>query len=80
MLSTKMTLGDAIRSACEARPRQEVLVCGSARLTNRQLLARIDALASGLAGLGIQKGDKVIALLPPGPEFASLFFAASHGR
>jgi acyl-CoA synthetase (AMP-forming)/AMP-acid ligase II len=78
MLSTKMTLGDAIRSACEARPGQEVLVCGSARLTNRQLLARIDALASGLAGLGIQKEDRVIALLPPGPEFASLFFAAAQ--
>ena len=78
MLSTKMTMGDAIRSACETRPGQEVLVCGSARLTNRQLLARIDALASGLAGLGIQKEDRVIALLPPGPEFASLFFAAAQ--
>ena len=78
MLSTAMTMGDAIRGACDARPRQEVLVCGSERLTNRQLFARIDALARGLAGLDIRKGDKVIALLPPGPEFACLFFAAAR--
>jgi fatty-acyl-CoA synthase len=78
MLSTNMTMGDAIRMVAEARPDQEVFVCGSTRLTNRQLLARIDSLARGLAGLGIQKGDKVMALLPPGPEFVSLFFAVAR--
>ncbi len=58
-------------------PEQEVFVCGQTRLTNGQLLARIDSLARGLAGLGVQKGDKVVALLPPGPEFVSLFFAVA---
>ncbi len=78
MLSTRMTMGDAINAVTQARPRQEVLVCGSSRLTNRQLLERIDALAGGLAGLGVGKGDSVAAMLPPGPEFACLFFAIAH--
>jgi fatty-acyl-CoA synthase len=78
MLSTRMTMGEAFRTVAEARPDQEVLVCGEARLTNGQLLARIDSLAQGLAGLGIRKGDRVVALLPPSPEFVFLFFAVAH--
>ena len=75
MLTTKMTMAEAIRHVGEAQPDQEVLICGSTRLTNRQLLAQIDALAAGLGGLGLQKGDKVVTLLPPGPEFVYFFFA-----
>jgi fatty-acyl-CoA synthase len=78
MLNTSMTIGEAIRRMGEQRPDQEELVCSTTRLTNRQLLLQIDALAHGLAGLGIQKGDKVAALLPPGPEFVYLFFATAQ--
>ncbi|MEJ2267296.1 MAG: AMP-binding protein, partial [Anaerolineales bacterium] len=66
---------EAIRSVVEARPDQEVLVSGSMRLTNRELLRRIETLSNGLAGMGLQKGDKLVLLLPPGPEFVYLFFA-----
>jgi acyl-CoA synthetase (AMP-forming)/AMP-acid ligase II len=72
-----MTMGEAIRQECGQRPGQEVLICGARRLSNRELLADIDALSRGLAGLGIAKGDRIVALLPPGPEFAYLFFAAA---
>ena len=75
MLNLKMTMDEAIRSVVEARPDQEVLVSGSMRLTNRELLRRIEALSNGLAGMGLQKGDKLVLLLPPGPEFVYLFFA-----
>ncbi|HVP18115.1 MAG TPA: AMP-binding protein [Spirochaetia bacterium] len=78
MLSTAMTLGDAIRIVAEAGADQEVLVCGSERLTNRQLLQRIDSVARGLVERGVRKGDRIIALLPPGSGFASLFFAAAR--
>jgi fatty-acyl-CoA synthase len=78
MLNTSMTMGEAIRQMGEQRPDQEELICGMRRYTNRQLLSQIDALARGLAGLGIQKGNKVAALLPPGVEFVYLFFALAQ--
>jgi acyl-CoA synthetase (AMP-forming)/AMP-acid ligase II len=77
MLSTKMTLGEAVRRVGASRAEQEALVCGDARLTYGQLLERINALAWGLHGLGLGKEDKVVALLPPGPEFVALFFAVA---
>lgn len=78
MISIQMTMADAIQHVVNNRPDQEVFVCGSTRLTNRMLLERIDSLARGLAGLGIEKGDKVVALLPPGPDFVCLFFAVAR--
>jgi fatty-acyl-CoA synthase len=77
MVNTRMTMSDALRTVVEARPNQEVFVCGQTRFTNRQLLASVDSLARGLAGLGVRKGDRVAALLPPGPEYVSLFFATA---
>ena len=74
MLTNTITLDGAISAVAEARPDQEVLVCGSQRLTNRELIRRIHSLAAGLARAGVRKGDKVVALLPPGAELASLFF------
>jgi acyl-CoA synthetase (AMP-forming)/AMP-acid ligase II len=78
MLSTRTTMIDALRMVVEGRPDQEVFVCGQTRLTNRQLLASVDSLARGLADLGVRKGDRVAALLPPGPEYVSFFFAAAE--
>jgi fatty-acyl-CoA synthase len=77
VLTTGMTMGEAISAVAGARPGQEVLVCGQARLTNRQLMDRIDSLAQGLAGLGVRKGDTVAAVLLPGADMAALFFAVA---
>ncbi len=77
MVSIGMTVGEAIRHVAGRHPRQEVFVCGQTRLTNAQLLQRIGALERGLAALGIRKGDRIASLLPPGPSFALLFFAAA---
>lgn len=75
MLTTQMTMAEALRQVAVARPDQEALVCGDARLTYRELVVRAEALAHGLLRLGIRKGDRVAALVPPGPEFVFLFFA-----
>ena len=75
MLTTSMTMSDAILQVAESRPSQEVFVCCRTRFTNRQLLDRIRSLQRGLADLGITKGDRVATILPPGPGFAVLFFA-----
>jgi fatty-acyl-CoA synthase len=77
MLNTGMTMGEALRAVVEKRPAQEVFVCGTTRLTNRELLRSVEALARALADLGLRKGDRVAALLPPGPEYVFSFFAAA---
>ncbi len=78
MLTTQMTMAEALQQVAAARPDQEALVCGDVRLTYRELVARAEALAHGLWRLGIRKGDRVAALLPPGPEFVFLFFALAR--
>jgi fatty-acyl-CoA synthase len=78
MVTTEMTLGQAFRHVAESRTDQEALVCGEARFTFGQLWERISALARGLHGLGIRKGDKVVTQLPPGPEFVTVFFAVAE--
>jgi fatty-acyl-CoA synthase len=78
MLNTEMTMAEAFRDVAASRQDREALICGELRATYGQLLERIHALASGLHGLGVHKGDKVAALLPPGPEFVYLFFAVAE--
>ncbi|MEW6716054.1 MAG: class I adenylate-forming enzyme family protein [Chloroflexota bacterium] len=75
MLSTSMTMMEAVCQVANSRPEQEALVCGEVRVTYGQLLEQIHALAQGLCELGIQKGDRVVAYIPPGFEFVCLFFA-----
>jgi len=78
MLNTEMVMAEAFRQVAEPRKDQEALVCGKVRATYGQLLERAGGLARGLHQLGLRKGDRVIALLPPGPEFVYLFFAVAE--
>lgn len=78
MLHAKLTMYEAFQQVATARLDQEALVCDEVRLTYSQLLARIDSQAQGLAAGGVGKGAKVACLLPPGPEFVSLFFALAR--
>jgi len=78
MITTAMTLGQALQEQVRAHPGREALVCGSERLTYEQLQSRTDALAGGLQRLGIAKGDRVVMLLPPGWQFVTLFFALAR--
>ncbi len=76
-LTPTQTMAQALRGIVATRRRQEALVCGDVRQTYGELLARVDALAGGLHRLGVRPGDKIAALLPPGPEFVTLFFAVA---
>jgi len=78
MLSTDLTMAQAFRQVAESRPGQEALVCGELRATYSHLSGRIDVLAQSLHRLGVGRGDKVAALLPPGLEFVALFFAIAR--
>jgi fatty-acyl-CoA synthase len=75
---TQMTMAEAFRAVATSRLKQEALVCGETRLTYGRLLEGIEALARGLHGLGIRKGDVVAALLTPGPDYVRAFFALAH--
>jgi fatty-acyl-CoA synthase len=78
MITTSMTMAEAFRQVASGHPRREALVCGKVRATYGQVLDTITALACGLDGLGVSKGDKVAAALCPGPEFVYLFFALAE--
>ena len=78
MLNAEMTMAQAFRQVAESHADQEALVCGDIRATYGQLLERIHSLAGGLYERGVRKGDKVVALLPPGPEFVYVFFAVAE--
>jgi fatty-acyl-CoA synthase len=78
MLSPNTTMADAIHRVAESRRDREALVCGEVRATYGHLLEHIVALAQGLHSLGVGKEDKVAALLPPGPDFVTLFFAVAR--
>ena len=78
MITTSMTMAQAFRQVAGRHLRQEALVCGEMRATYGQVADRITALACGLDGVGIGKGDKVAVALPPGPEFVCLFFALAE--
>ena len=54
----------------------EALVCDDLRLTYRQLDDQVAAVAAGLAGLGLTKGDRAALLLANGPEFLIVLLAS----
>src|SRR5438128_361047 len=49
----------------------------SVSLTFAELLARVDAVAGGLAGLGVSRGDTVAIMLTNRPEFHIVDLAAA---
>jgi acyl-CoA synthetase (AMP-forming)/AMP-acid ligase II len=58
-------------------PDRTALVQNEIRLSHKDVLARVDGLASGLAGAGIQKGDRIAILAYNDQRFLDLFGAAS---
>jgi len=71
-------MAQAFRDVASRHSQQEALVCGDLRATYGQLRERVTGLACGLHELGIGKGDKVAAILPPSPEFIILFFTVAE--
>lgn len=59
-------------------PDKMVIKQDGRRLTNSQLHARVSALAAGLRGLGIGRGDIVALLMYNHPEFLETVFAVNR--
>ena len=73
-----MTLTEALRRTAANHP--EIVAVrmpdDSVSLTWAQLMARVEAIAGGLAGLGVQRGDCVAIMLSNRPEFHLMDLAA----
>jgi fatty-acyl-CoA synthase len=76
-IDTNKTLYGALLDVVGLYPDKEALVLGDTHLTYRQLIEKVDALATGLTKLGIGKGDKVGLILPVCVEGIVAFYAFS---
>ncbi|HYK82622.1 MAG TPA: AMP-binding protein [Gemmatimonadales bacterium] len=62
----------------KAHPERELVVSGARRMSYRQVEREALALADGLAGLGVQPGDRVAVDLPNWPEWVVALVAAAY--
>ncbi len=74
-LWTGVTLDELLRDAAAAHPEGLAVVAEDARLDYAGLDARVEALAAGLAGYGIERGDRVVVQLPNVAAFVVTVFA-----
>jgi acyl-CoA synthetase (AMP-forming)/AMP-acid ligase II len=78
MLDSHMTMAQAFSQVAEPRSRQAALTSDEVHFTYGELLDRARRLALALQSIGARKGDRVVAFLSPGVDFASLFFALAE--
>jgi fatty-acyl-CoA synthase len=69
------TLDAALASRAASAPDSLAFAAAGESLGYGRLRAEAEALASGLAGLGVCPGDRVVLLLPAGLDFIRVFFA-----
>ena len=72
-----LTLGDIPRKHARLDPDRECLVCEATRLTWKELNNRVNRLANGLAGLGVEKGTKVAVLALNCHRYIETYYATS---
>ena len=73
--SPQIPLTKLLDDAAAAFPTTVAISADGAHLTYRELAGRVDRLAGGLAGLGVDHGDRVALVLPNCPQHVEAFFA-----
>jgi len=73
-----LNLASIVRNSARYFPEETALIHDGRKLTYRELARRVEAFAVYLAGLGVQKGDKVALLLPNRPSFTVAYFGILH--
>lgn len=64
------------RHVREGRAKKAAIRCGECVRSYGQLAADINRAGNGLLSLGLQKGQRVLLLVPDSPEFAVAYFGA----
>jgi len=70
-----LTLGQVIEKGAESAPAKTAVVCEKDRKTYKEMNDLVDALAAGLAGLGILKGDRIAIYMHNSIELMTAFYA-----
>jgi len=70
-----LTLGQVIEKSATESPDKVAIVDGDRRITYTELNAAVDALATGLADLGFEKGDRVAIYMKNSLELITAFYA-----
>jgi long-chain acyl-CoA synthetase len=71
----QIPLTKLLDDAAAAFPTGVAITADGAQLTYADLVMRVDRLAGGLAGLGVDRGDRVALVLPNCPQHVEAFFA-----
>lgn len=71
----RSTLWDLLETTARRLPEKIAFVHGADRLTFAQLRDRAEALAGGLAGLGLGHGDRAAVYMPNSLELVTTFYA-----
>jgi acyl-CoA synthetase (AMP-forming)/AMP-acid ligase II len=72
------TIDDIPAKHARLDPERECLVCEAQRFTWRELNARVDRLANGLRGLGIEPGEHVAILAQNSHRYVEFYYAAAR--
>jgi fatty-acyl-CoA synthase len=67
--------GEWLYKHCLRKPNAEAVVVDDIRLTYAELNSRVNRLANALAGVGVNKGDRVAVLMFNSSEYAEVTFA-----
>jgi acyl-CoA synthetase (AMP-forming)/AMP-acid ligase II len=67
-----------VAEAAAGNPDGEALVCGTSRMSWREVVRRSARIAAGFEKLGLKRGDRVAVLLGNRIEFVLAMFAAAH--
>lgn len=70
-----LTLGQILERAAAESPDKVAIVDEDRRITYKELNATVDALAAGVAGLGLEKDDRVAIYMKNSLEFVTAFYA-----
>jgi len=70
-----LSAGQVLERSTSLCPKKVALIYNRERMTYEELNKRVDNFASGIASLGLKKGDRFVIDLPNSPELVISFYA-----